>query len=104
MGLRAGWWLRAAGASRSAGGALGVQVSRGRRPRGGVGGDLVAGADVLDLVGGSGGTGEPDVGDAPAVGVADLAAVLGRLRRHLGRDAPGAQGLGDAPAGRAGRL
>src|SRR5207247_4715123 len=70
-------------------GDTGVEIVRGWVPGGRVGGDLLARADVLDLVGAGVGTaGEPDVGDAAPLGVADLPAVLGGRGRPRGGSAP----------------
>src|SRR4029079_14053630 len=66
-----------------------------RGPGGGVARDLVAAADVLDLAL----VGEPDVGDAPALGVPDLLAELLRARRHLGGDPAASQRRGNLLAG-----
>src|SRR6185369_7962884 len=69
-----------------------VEVVGRRVPGRGVRGDLVAGADVLDLIAGPvagaiGQAGEPDVRDASPLGVADLLAELVGRRRDLARNA-----------------
>src|SRR5690625_3115381 len=65
--------LTPAGGGRSrAGPDLHGAVLRRGLPRAGIGHVLLAAADVLDLVGGAVGAGEPDEGDAAPVRVADL--------------------------------
>ena len=72
-------------------------------PRVGVGVDLVAAADVLDLVAAVVLL-EPDVRDAAPLGVPDLLAELLRARGDLGGDAATAQPVGQLVGGRAGVL
>ena len=81
----------------------GPEVLGGRGPGGRVGRGLLPRADVLHLVAALG-VGEPDVGDAAALGVPDLLAELLGARGHLAGDAVGAQGRGDRVAGGAGLL
>ncbi len=85
----------------------GAEVGVGRRPGGRVGVDLVAGADVLDLVGAVGASTlsrEPDERDAAPLGRADLTTVLLGARRDLARDAAATQRVGDPLAARAALL